>query len=93
MTQTFLKAPSENSAGHILISSENPSDFIHFETLRFFENALLGGLIVNARVNSQTILFRMEENTFYEALLNTIILLLQSANPKGEFKEKFHSIL
>ena len=26
------------------ISSENPSDFIHFETLRFFENALLGGL-------------------------------------------------
>ena len=49
--------------------------------------------IVNARVNSQTILFRMGQNTFYEALLNTIILLLQLANPKGELKEKVHSIL
>ena len=44
MTQTFLKAFSKNSARHILISSEHPSNFIHFETLQFFENALLGGL-------------------------------------------------
>ena len=29
---------------HISISSENPSNFIHFNTLWFFENALLGGL-------------------------------------------------
>ena len=44
MTQNFSEALDEKSAWQISVSSENPSDFIHFETLRMFENALLGGL-------------------------------------------------
>ena len=34
-------------------------------------------------------MFRMEENTVSVALLNTIIILLQSVNPEGELKGGF----